>query len=168
MFNQFPQGSTLRPALLGIPLVALAFTGPTFASEADLDGNGVIDAADQSVLLASWGDCPAPCPSDLNGDGVVDGIDFAILLDAASAGQTETGGSSDTVDSDGLYEDGEGAGATEDNDLFGSQEPTSPNGDGGDLNIPIHAVPLPAPVWIGIAGLAGAMVVRRRLLGRLA
>jgi hypothetical protein len=128
MFNQFPQGSTLRPALLGIPLVALAFTGPTFASEADLDGNGVIDAADQSVLLAS----------------------------------------SDTVDSDGLYEDGEGAGATEDNDLFGSQEPTSPNGDGGDLDIPIHAVPLPAPVWIGIAGLAGAMIVRRRLLGRLA
>ena len=45
----------------------------------DLDGNGVVDAADLAILLGSWGPCVG-CPSDLNGDNVVDAADLAMLL----------------------------------------------------------------------------------------
>lgn len=46
----------------------------------DLDGDGVVGAADLGLLLAAWGDvedCPA---ADLNGDGVVNGADLAVVL----------------------------------------------------------------------------------------
>ncbi len=49
----------------------------------DLNGDGVVDAADLAALLAAWGPCaPGSCPGDLNGDGLVDGADLAILLAA--------------------------------------------------------------------------------------
>ena len=48
---------------------------------ADLDGDGVVDAADLAELLASWGPCEG-CPADFNGDGVVDAADLADLLAA--------------------------------------------------------------------------------------
>ena len=52
---------------------------------ADLDGNGVVDAADLAILLDAWGPCPdppEPCPADLfcAGDGFVSGNDLAVLL----------------------------------------------------------------------------------------
>ena len=44
----------------------------------DLDGSGVIDGADLTLLLAAWGsDDPV---ADLDGNGVVDGPDLTILL----------------------------------------------------------------------------------------
>ena len=50
-------------------------------SAADLNGDGVVDAADLASLLNSWGPCSgAACPADLNGDGAVDAADLAILL----------------------------------------------------------------------------------------
>jgi hypothetical protein len=47
--------------------------------EADLDGNGVVDTADISLLLLDYGPC-AGCASDLDGGGEVDGGDVALVL----------------------------------------------------------------------------------------
>ena len=51
---------------------------------ADLNGDGVVNGADLSILLAAWGACPpkAACPADLDGNGAVDGADLATLLAA--------------------------------------------------------------------------------------
>jgi hypothetical protein len=43
----------------------------------DIDANGIVDAADLSLLLGSWGDVG---PANLNGLGVVDAADLSILL----------------------------------------------------------------------------------------
>jgi len=43
----------------------------------DLNGDGVVDAADLATLLAQWGTAG---PADLNSDGVVDAADLATLL----------------------------------------------------------------------------------------
>ncbi len=55
----------------------------------DINGDGVVDAADLGLLLSQWGPCPdliGACAGDLNGDGVVDAADLGILLTAWSAG----------------------------------------------------------------------------------
>ena len=44
----------------------------------DLNGDGIVDGADLSILLGDWGTFPSM--SDLNGDGFVDGADLTILL----------------------------------------------------------------------------------------
>ncbi len=49
----------------------------------DLNGDGVVGAADLLILLASWGECPdlpETCPADLDGDGNVGAADLLILL----------------------------------------------------------------------------------------
>jgi hypothetical protein len=46
----------------------------------DLDGSGLVDFGDVSLLLLDVGPCPAPCPGDLSGDGVIDSADVALLL----------------------------------------------------------------------------------------
>jgi hypothetical protein len=43
----------------------------------DLNGDGVVDGADLTILLADWGQ---PGPGDLNDDGTVGGADLTILL----------------------------------------------------------------------------------------
>ncbi|MFM7133355.1 MAG: hypothetical protein ACKO0W_03460, partial [Planctomycetota bacterium] len=43
----------------------------------DLNGDGVVNAADLSILLGAWG---TSGPGDLDGDGVVSASDLAILL----------------------------------------------------------------------------------------
>lgn len=50
----------------------------------DVDCSGDVGAADLSVLLASWGQCPSEgfCAADLNADGAVDAADLAALLGA--------------------------------------------------------------------------------------
>jgi hypothetical protein len=45
---------------------------------ADLDGNGRVDGADLSFLLASW--AASGGPADITGDGLVDGSDLSTLL----------------------------------------------------------------------------------------
>ncbi|MSR40664.1 MAG: hypothetical protein EXS10_02025 [Phycisphaerales bacterium] len=47
---------------------------------ADLNGDGVVDAADLAILLNCWSQ---PC-ADLNGDGTTDAADLSILLNAWS------------------------------------------------------------------------------------
>ena len=50
----------------------------------DIDGDGVVSAADLSILLGSWGSCPGECAADLNNDGAVDAADLAAILGAWS------------------------------------------------------------------------------------
>jgi hypothetical protein len=45
----------------------------------DLNGDGVVNAADLAQLLANGGPC-AGCAADLDGDGTVGPSDLAILL----------------------------------------------------------------------------------------
>jgi hypothetical protein len=47
----------------------------------DLDGNGVVNAADLAILLGAWNTAGA----DLNGDGTTDALDLAVLLGAWTA-----------------------------------------------------------------------------------
>ena len=44
----------------------------------DLDGNCVVDGADLSIILGSWGDSGGS--ADIDGDGTVDGVDLARVL----------------------------------------------------------------------------------------
>jgi hypothetical protein len=46
---------------------------------ADLNGDGVVNAADLAILLGAWGSAG---PGDLDGDGVVGSSDLAVLLGA--------------------------------------------------------------------------------------
>ena len=52
---------------------------PPSVCEADLDGDGVVNAADLAQLLGSWGACE-DCPADFDGDAVVNAADLAQLL----------------------------------------------------------------------------------------
>lgn len=50
---------------------------------ADLDGDGVVGPLDLSLLVDSWGPCPAPprqCTADIDTDGTVGVTDLLILL----------------------------------------------------------------------------------------
>ena len=48
---------------------------------ADLNGDGVVDAADLAAILNAWGPCAgAACAADLDGSGLVDAADLAMLL----------------------------------------------------------------------------------------
>ena len=48
---------------------------------ADLNGDGVVNAADLAVILGNWGPIPPGDPAaDLNGDGTIGPADLAILL----------------------------------------------------------------------------------------
>ncbi len=53
------------------------------ARPADLNGDGLVDAADLALVLSAWGPCgkrPGGCPADLTGDGLVDAADLAMVL----------------------------------------------------------------------------------------
>ncbi|MFM7052002.1 MAG: dockerin type I domain-containing protein [Planctomycetota bacterium] len=71
-------GSYLSTAVLS---GTLKIDGPPQGDPADLDGNGIVNAADLSILLAAWGPCSG-CAADLNGSGSVDAADLATLLAA--------------------------------------------------------------------------------------
>jgi hypothetical protein len=49
-------------------------------SPADLNGDGIVNGADLSALLGSWGACTGTCAADINDDGSVGAADLAILL----------------------------------------------------------------------------------------
>ena len=67
---------------------ALTYFGEpeTPACPADLTGDGSVNGADLSALLAAWGPCASgDCSADLTGDGVVNGGDLAVLLSSWGA-----------------------------------------------------------------------------------
>ena len=49
---------------------------------ADLNGDGTVDGADLTLLLADWGCTGAGCVGDFDGSGTVDGADLTIILSA--------------------------------------------------------------------------------------
>ena len=72
--------ATLRRLALAVAmgvLCTLAIANPPCPS--DLDGNGLVDNADISLLLLDFGSCTG-CPSDLDGNDVVDNADISLLL----------------------------------------------------------------------------------------
>jgi len=68
----------------GLPASRIArWHGCAALNQADLNGDGVVNAVDLETLLAQWGPCPPPpsvCAADLNANGIVDGVDLATLL----------------------------------------------------------------------------------------
>jgi hypothetical protein len=52
---------------------------PPASNPADLDGDGVINAADLALLLSNWG---ASGVGDIDGDGTVGAADLSALLAA--------------------------------------------------------------------------------------
>lgn len=78
------------PASFGVYAVAPATTvGDAVdvvvagGSAADLNGDGVVNAADLAILLGDWGvvdPCPPMAPADFNGDCAVNAADLALLL----------------------------------------------------------------------------------------
>lgn len=70
---------TTANAFRGAWLVKL----PKVVCDADLDGTGVVDAADLGALLGAWGEVgEGEAAADLNGDGFVDAADLGALLGA--------------------------------------------------------------------------------------
>jgi len=55
----------------------LVIDGPPQGSPADLNGDGVVNAADLSILLGGWGQ---PGPTDIDGDGTTNAADLSVLL----------------------------------------------------------------------------------------
>lgn len=147
-------------------LVVPLFASTSLASDGDLNQDGVIDGTDQAILLASWGPCSAPCAADLNLDGVVDGADLSIWMSPPSPQSPADSGEADEtteIDSGGLFADeGSDPAASSSPPAGESDSSGSPGNDPLD-SIAIQSVPLPAPAWLTLAGLAGAWLVRRRL-----
>ena len=52
---------------------------PTDCELADVNGDGLVDGTDLSLVLGFWGNCTG-CESDINEDGTVDGIDLSFIL----------------------------------------------------------------------------------------
>jgi hypothetical protein len=57
--------------------IAIAWWMPPTANPADLNGDGVVGAADLAIQLGQWG---GPGSGDLNGDGTVGAADLSIML----------------------------------------------------------------------------------------
>jgi hypothetical protein len=70
-FDSSEAGPATRPQLI------IVFTPPPPPIVGDLNGDGAVNAADLTILLAQWGSAGS---ADLNGSGAVDGADLATLL----------------------------------------------------------------------------------------
>ena len=78
-YSFMPPGfPTTGPAIGTVGSAATVFTS-TGCNPSDLNGDGVVGAADLSLLLSAWG---TPGPGDLDGDGSVGAADLALLLAA--------------------------------------------------------------------------------------
>jgi subtilase-type serine protease len=61
---------------------ALALVPPQTVPE-DLNGDGLVDAADLAAMLVAWGacaDCDGGCAADLDGNCLVDAADLSRIL----------------------------------------------------------------------------------------
>ncbi|MHC4870170.1 MAG: hypothetical protein ACYTE2_10915, partial [Planctomycetota bacterium] len=60
---------------------AISYFGtPETPCPPDLNGDGLVNGADLSEVLAAWGSTCSDCPADLDGSGTVDGADLTIVL----------------------------------------------------------------------------------------
>lgn len=68
---------TVRITIVGIVPTSFTLGTDIFTFQiADLNFDGVVDAADAGIMFGNWGGCGK---SDLNGDGIVDAADAGIL-----------------------------------------------------------------------------------------
>ena len=81
--------SSLLPGIALLAALGCSFLLCTRAASArsdcgaDLNGDGMVGAADLVVVLGAWGGCQfQPCVGDINGDTVVDAVDLFNVLDA--------------------------------------------------------------------------------------
>ncbi|MFZ9916226.1 MAG: hypothetical protein ACO3IB_12965, partial [Phycisphaerales bacterium] len=75
-YRVYPADAPQATALVIAPASATDANGNLFPDEcelppADLNGDGLVNGADLSILLSAWGPCPGSCPADLNDDGSV-------------------------------------------------------------------------------------------------
>jgi len=56
------------------------------AVAADLNLDQIINGHDLATVLSLYGPCPAPCASVLDGDGVVNSADLTVLLSGTPSG----------------------------------------------------------------------------------
>ncbi len=88
MTNQWLPGLPPRSADLGVSPNLSTISGQQFVTVilgviGDIDGDGLVTAADLAVLLSNWGAVTARADSfasDINHDGVVDASDLALVL----------------------------------------------------------------------------------------
>ena len=63
------------------------------SNPADINKDGVVNAADQAAVLGAWGPAAPGAPADVNRDGVVNAVDLALVTGAwgarANAGWTD-------------------------------------------------------------------------------
>ena len=71
-------------ALVAGFLVAPFSAHAQVACDAEVTGDGVVDAADLAEVLGSWGRCNG-CSADVDGSGTIDGFDLAAVLGAWGA-----------------------------------------------------------------------------------
>jgi len=61
--------------------MAVMVPGPSAPEiSADVNGDGIVDGADLTEVLAAW--CTDDAAADINNDGTVDGVDLAEVLAA--------------------------------------------------------------------------------------
>lgn len=86
--NQWLPGLAPRSADLGVAPNLTSISGQQYLTVnvgvvGDIDGDGVVTAADLAVLLSNWGAVTSRASSlasDINDDGFVDASDLALLL----------------------------------------------------------------------------------------
>ncbi|HAW96280.1 MAG: hypothetical protein CMJ33_00860 [Phycisphaerae bacterium] len=81
--DELEKGEEPEPTYFGVRyLLSVLPEDITCSGEPDLDGDGMIDGADLTLLLVEWGG--AASEADLDCDGVVGGGDLALLLSSWS------------------------------------------------------------------------------------
>ena len=81
--DELEKGEKPEPTYFGVRyLLSVLPEDTTCSGDPDLDGDGMIDGADLTLLLVEWGG--AASEADLDCDGVVGGGDLALLLSSWS------------------------------------------------------------------------------------
>ncbi|MDA1008566.1 MAG: S8 family serine peptidase [Planctomycetota bacterium] len=85
--SDFVANGTTDPLFVrGYGVISALDAARTNRVDADLNLDGIVDAADLASMLASWGPCTMPdpatgfCIADIDSDGVVSGSDLGIIL----------------------------------------------------------------------------------------
>lgn len=77
--DEIVQDARLETPALDADFALVVTRTPGPGIPGDLNGDGVVNAADLGALLGAWGPC-AGCAADLDGDGVVGPADLGMLL----------------------------------------------------------------------------------------
>ncbi len=78
--GQFAVGVAGGGAELGQGAIECWFDASAAGCAEDIDGNGMVDLSDLSIVLSTFGQSGAGLPADINGDGNVDLSDLGMIL----------------------------------------------------------------------------------------